>query len=158
MHIRFVHQPPLRIGPVCLKISSLKLPSRDKNIHLARVILLVRHKPGASIFQRSTSGSFFRCIQNKTTRQNGSSSHVVSLTCWQVSACASSGDRSLKGVTRERVSPPGRLRWTQMTLTCRFNSKYRKKKVDVYKNWQWCRCWFAMIETKTNIILSVKPN
>lgn len=65
MHISFVHQPPSRIGPVGLKIGSLKLQSRDKNIRLTRVLLLFRHKPGANIFKRSTSGSIFTAFKTK---------------------------------------------------------------------------------------------
>lgn len=145
MHIRFVHQPPLRIGPVCLKISSLQLPSRDKNIHLTRVLLLVRHKPGANMFQRSTSGSFFAAF--KTNKQE----KMGVLPTWS----CSHADRflhvppletdPLKVLQEKESTPPGRLRWTQMTLTCGFISKYRKKKwmftgidndADVGLQWQ----------------------
>lgn len=66
MHISFVHQPPSLIGPVGLKISlKLKLQSRDKNIRLTRVFLLFQHKPGANVFERSTSGCIFTAFKTK---------------------------------------------------------------------------------------------
>lgn len=57
MHISFVHQLPSRTRLVGLKISSLKLQSRDKNIRLthSHVLLLLSHRAGANTVQLSVS-------------------------------------------------------------------------------------------------------
>lgn len=145
MHISFVHQPPSRTWPAGLKISSLKLLNRDKSVRLTRSLPRSPAFTAQGCSKRVAALSqHFHCIKTKTTKKEGAFMWSHSHADRYLHACPLETD--VFKMLQEKESAPqgdsiGHKWFWHVVLFLNI-----EKKIKNYRNWQWCRCQFAMTD------------